>query len=101
MHDANGNELKVGDKVIIPAEVTVLHGFEDFCNVNVQTALGRRPDGTVEHIYSINTAVLVKVPDDVDFSLLPRKELPAASQAETKVAEDATKAVDGETKAAE
>ena len=45
MHDANGHSLKVGDKVLIPGEITTLCASEEFCNVAVRTTLGRKPDG--------------------------------------------------------
>lgn len=63
MHDVNGHPLKVGDKVLIPAEVVELHsgGMEDYCNVKVITTLGRRPDGHKESFSAINTGQLVKV----------------------------------------
>lgn len=60
MHDANGTQLKVGDKVLIPAEITEISATEEFCNVTVQTTLGRRPDGNKEIVSAINTGVLVK-----------------------------------------
>lgn len=56
MHDFNGTPLKVGDKVMIPCEVKALsEGNEEFCNVTVETELGRRPDGARETFSSINT----------------------------------------------
>ena len=62
MHDANGHPLKVGDKVLIPCEVMgLVAGSEDYCNVDVRTTLGRRPDGLKEWFYATNTAHLVKV----------------------------------------
>jgi hypothetical protein len=62
MHDANGTLLKVGDKVLIPATITNLSdSTEDYCNVSLETTLGRRPDGQKEHFSSINTAQVVKV----------------------------------------
>lgn len=61
MHDANGTKLEVGDKVMIPAVITELYATEDYCNVAVETTLGRRPDGQKERFSSINTGVLVKV----------------------------------------
>lgn len=62
MHDANGTPLKVGDKVIIPGVITNLcAGNPDYCNVDVETTLGRRPDGNKEHFSAINTAQIVKV----------------------------------------
>lgn len=61
MHDANGTPLQKGDKVLIPAVITQLSEQEDFCNVTIETTLGRRPDGAKEHVSAINTGVLVKV----------------------------------------
>ena len=62
MHDANGTELKVGDKVIIPCVVTALHtDGDDFCNVSVDSLTGRRPDNLKEHFGCINSGILVKI----------------------------------------
>ena len=61
MHDANGKPLKVGDEVTIRARIRNLQeGTPDYCNVTVQTELGRRPDGMKETI-TLNTGVLEKV----------------------------------------
>lgn len=59
MHDANGTELKVGDKVMIPAVVTHLGAEEGYCNVSLETTLGRRPDGLKETFSAVNTAQVV------------------------------------------
>lgn len=66
MHDARGKALKVGDTVLIPAKVKELSATSDeFCNVTVETQIGRRPDGAKEQISAINTGVLIKVsPND-------------------------------------
>lgn len=62
MHDANGNKLNVGDKVMIPCEVTGLsEGTEEYCNVSLKTTLGRRPDGEKENFSAVNTAQVVKL----------------------------------------
>lgn len=46
MHDINGTELKVGDAVFIPCDIISLSDCtSDFCNITVETAIGRRPDG--------------------------------------------------------
>jgi|GEM_PF-6984545 len=61
MHDANGTLLKIGDRVLIPGIVThLVEGAADFCNVSVQTSLGRRPDGEKNLFSSINTGQIVK-----------------------------------------
>jgi hypothetical protein len=60
MHDVNGTLLKVGDRVLIPATITKLNeGNPDYCNVELQTEHGRRPDGAKESFMSCNTAQLV------------------------------------------
>ncbi len=61
MHDANGTLLKVGDRVLIPAIIKRLDIGEEFCNVSLETTLGRRPDKAKESISAINTGVLIKV----------------------------------------
>lgn len=40
MHDAKGRPLKVGDLVLIPAIIKDIYPTDDYCNVNLQTALG-------------------------------------------------------------
>jgi hypothetical protein len=67
MHDANGTELKVGDKVLIPGEVISLSPGENYCNVTVRTTLGRRPDGDLTSFGSVNTAQLVKATESRAF----------------------------------
>lgn len=67
MHDAKNRPLKVGYRVLIPAVVTELHATADYCNVTVETAVGRRPDGKRERISAINTGVLLRSnPDDAN-----------------------------------
>jgi hypothetical protein len=59
MHDRNGTQLKVGDIVMMPARVTNLsESTADYCNVNIESVHGRRPDGAKE-TFCINTGVLV------------------------------------------
>lgn len=60
MHDAKGRPLKEGDKVIIPGTISQLFATEEYCNVSVESDLGRRPDGAKEHISAINTGVLLR-----------------------------------------
>lgn len=60
MHDAKNRPLKVGDRVLIPARVTELSAGNDFCNVTVESAIGRRPDGVREKVSAINTGVLLR-----------------------------------------
>ncbi len=60
MHDNKNRPLKVGDFVLVPAVVTELHANEDYCNVSIASALGRRPDNKQERISAINTGVLLR-----------------------------------------
>jgi hypothetical protein len=59
MHDANGTPLQKGDVVFIPAVITDLQATEDYCNVSLESVLGRRPDGSKERFSAINTGVMV------------------------------------------
>lgn len=73
MHDAKGRPLSVGDVVLLPAKVTQVSATEEYCNVSVQSILGRRPDGAKENISAINTAVLLRanVGDENDLTFPP------------------------------
>lgn len=62
MHDANGTLLKIGDRVLIPATIVqISEGTEDYCNVTVETDLGRRPDSAKDRFAAINTGQLVLI----------------------------------------
>lgn len=60
MHDHKGRALKVGDHVLISANVTEISATRDYCNVTVESVLGRLPDGAKERISAINTNVLAR-----------------------------------------
>jgi len=75
VHDAKQLPLKVGDTVLIPATITRLSDNEDYCNVDLTTTLGRRPDGAAEYVYGINTGVLRRnLPGDDNVDLLAPRE---------------------------
>lgn len=57
MHDAEGRQLQVGDKIIIEMVITELHPTEEYCNISAKSILGRRPDGAQESFSAFNTAV--------------------------------------------
>lgn len=63
MHDALGRPLTVGDRVLIPCLVKRTDATEEYCNVSVESVLGRRPDGNKETFSAINTAVLLRAND--------------------------------------
>ena len=58
MHDRNDTPLKVGDCVLIEGVISNLsESTPDYCNVTVQSVVGRKPDGLQETL-CINTNVL-------------------------------------------
>jgi hypothetical protein len=66
MHDSRGAELKVGDRVLIEAEVTELQPKADpnYCNVYVKAITPEQKDGTPMTPPSnivFNTKMLTKV----------------------------------------
>lgn len=82
MHDAKGRELKVGDRVLLPAVVEQLSTTEDYCNVGIRTENGRRPDGAPERISAINTAVLFRAnegDDNADVLVAPAAKIDPAA----------------------
>jgi hypothetical protein len=42
-HDKRGEELKVGDTVMVPCRVRAIHLTEDYCNVDLETKLTMPP----------------------------------------------------------
>lgn len=69
MHDRTGKPLKTGDKVTVLATIRDLYATEEFCNVDIVTDYGRRPDGKPETISAINTAVLDKIDETSEAKL--------------------------------
>ena len=66
MHDSRGAELKVGDRVLIEAEVKELqaNGDANYCNVTVQVVTPQQANGTPmipPSLSAINTKMLTKV----------------------------------------
>lgn len=58
MHDRNGTELRTGDRVLVECTIAELSPSEDYCNVDLETISGRRPDQHKERISGINTGVV-------------------------------------------
>lgn len=61
MHDSNGTELKVGDRVLIEAVITKLTDGEDYCNCCVTVIKPRRPPGSGSDTAYLNTASVTLV----------------------------------------
>ena len=59
MHDKNGTPVKRGDIVLIPAVIVSASPNNDFCNLDVETLHGQRPDGRKNTIYALNTAQVI------------------------------------------
>ncbi len=64
-HDAKGNELRPGDKVVIPATVITVFQGEDglYCNCNLELEYCMPPYTEKSTYSSINTKQVVKVVD--------------------------------------
>lgn len=76
MHDAKGRPLQKGDKVLIPCIIDAVYNTEDYCNIDMSTQFGRRPDNMKEHIGGINTGVLVRNnPGDDNSDLVNNKNV--------------------------
>ncbi len=61
MHDRNGTELKVGDRVALEGIITTLYGGETYCNVSIQGTSYVSPDEGRFDIHTINTHELYLV----------------------------------------
>lgn len=59
MHDKDGKLLKIGDIVNVPCVIKSLSDTEEYCNIELTTIYGRRPDGKPETICAINTGVVL------------------------------------------
>lgn len=77
-HDANGNLLKVGDKVSIPATITVIHEAENFCNCSVvfDHPMPDGAQGQKQSFSALNTRMVLLSPVQVS----PEQEQPATPE---------------------
>lgn len=60
-HDAKGNPLAVGDRVMIPAVVLAIHEGTEYCNLNVEFEYPMPPYTDKTNYSTLNTAQVVKV----------------------------------------
>ncbi len=92
MHDAKGRELKVGDQVVLIGKITLVSPEEGYCNCQVESGYGRRPDGLREYLHAINTGVLLRANPGEDgdslFGDLPADNSPGTPVVITKVSTD-------------
>jgi hypothetical protein len=45
-HDSRGEELKVGDRILVPCRIKAIHLTEDYCNVDLETVEAMFPTQT-------------------------------------------------------
>jgi len=69
-HDARGNILKPGDRVIVPFVVTEVYNAGEFCNVNLVSELAMPGNGSKTSLAAINTQQTYRanMGDCVDFT---------------------------------
>lgn len=66
-HDANGNLLKVGDRVVIPATIThISEGDTGYCNCGVELVYSMPPDMTKTAFSELNTQQVEKVDMEIE-----------------------------------
>ena len=58
-HDLNGQELKVGDLVYVPARIKAIELTEHYCNVTLETSERMPPHDTVSTLV-LNSRQTVK-----------------------------------------
>lgn len=58
-HDKRGEELKVGDTVMVPCVVKAIHLTEDYCNVDLETKLTMPPLDSVQK-FTLNSRQTIK-----------------------------------------
>lgn len=71
-HDAAGNLLQAGDRVMIPAIVKDVSPQADYCNCTVETERAMPPDGGKSQL-TLNTNQVVKVRDEIPAANEPAK----------------------------
>jgi len=74
-HDAKGNLLKVGDRVVIPGKVTAIHPTEEYCNCTVELDYTMPPYLDKSTLQSINTKqVLLNLIAEQSAAAVPPEE---------------------------
>lgn len=74
-HDAKGQELKPGDRVLIPFTVKSVHQSEDACNLDLETCATMPPEHKWRPgLSAINSKMTLRANqgDDVSFAVLHR-----------------------------
>lgn len=60
MHDRNGTPLKIGDKVMLPGEITSVMAHADYCNATVKLLPMRGAGDRLEY-WTGNTGQVVLI----------------------------------------
>jgi hypothetical protein len=58
-HDKRGEDLKVGDTVMVPCVIKAIHLTEDYCNVDLETKLTMPPLGQASAL-TLNSRQTIK-----------------------------------------
>lgn len=59
-HDKRGTELQVGDTVMVPCKVKAIHLTENYCNVDLVTAISMPPDRDNYQAMTLNSRQTIK-----------------------------------------
>jgi hypothetical protein len=59
-HDANGELLKVGDRVVLYGTITYIGANPEYCNCSVELEYKMPPDNQVVSVSALNTKQVVK-----------------------------------------
>lgn len=75
MHDAFGQELKVGDRVVVPMEITSIGTSQEYCNVNL-TAIVPMPgeNASATTLSAVNTKQTIRANDGDDARFVVAKD---------------------------
>lgn len=68
-HDKRGEELKVGDRVLVPCVIKAIHLTEDYCNVDLETSLTMPPICTPTKV-TLNSRQTVKPRATHEYTLM-------------------------------
>ncbi len=58
-HDKRGEELKVGDTVMVPCRIKAIHLTEDYCNVDLETTVTMPPSDQATRL-TLNSRQTIK-----------------------------------------
>lgn len=76
--DAQGNLLKAGDKVLIPATLLAIYPGQEYCNCDVEFDHAMRPRRAERRFSSVNTCELVKVETEEEETIRIARECRSA-----------------------